>query len=87
MRPKKKPDWDNIAKKYSDMTNHNIWLDDSFVIEGTVKRFYSVLPRIEIHIRYLNMLYNKKQYDYISNRKDFIEFNLETNYFKMEDYR
>ena len=83
-RPITKPDFDNIAKKYSDMSNSNIWLDDSFVIDGTVRRFYSVLPRVEIHIRYLNMLYNKKQFGYVTNRKDFQENNLNLGYFKME---
>jgi Holliday junction resolvase RusA-like endonuclease len=65
-----KPDWDNIGKKYSDMSNSNIWLDDSLVIRGTVEKYYSVLPRIEIRLRYLNMLYNRHQYKSISKRYD-----------------
>lgn len=81
-RPLNKPDWDNLGKKYCDMSNHNIWLDDSFVIEGTVKKFFSILPRIEISIKYLNMLYNKHQYKSITNRKDYIEFNCNVDYFK-----
>lgn len=82
IRPINKPDWDNIGKKYSDMSNHNIWIDDSFVMEGTVKKFYSILPRIEISIRYLNILYNKYQYNSVSNRKDYSE-NYNVDYFKM----
>lgn len=70
-RPLAKPDWDNIGKKYSDMFNANIWLDDIFVIDGTVSKYYSVLPRVEIKIRYLNMVYNKYQYNSITNRKDY----------------
>lgn len=66
-----KPDWDNIGKKYCDMYNHNIWLDDSQVIGGTVNKFYSILPRIEIKLQYLNAVYNKKQYNAIINRKDY----------------
>lgn len=82
IRPLIKPDWDNLGKKYSDMSNHNIWLDDSFVIDGTVKKFYSILPRVEISIRYLNMLYNKPQYNSVSKRKDYNEeYNVE--YFKI----
>ena len=69
-RPITKPDWDNIGKKYSDMSNSNLWLDDNLVIDGTVKKYYSVLPRIEIQLRYLNMLYNKHQYDSIVKRYD-----------------
>ena len=71
IRPMAKPDWDNIGKKYSDMYNQNIWLDDAFVIEGTVRKFYSVLPRIEIRLKYLNMVYNKHQYSSIINRSDY----------------
>lgn len=59
--PVTKPDWDNIGKKYSDMFNSNIWLDDNLVKSGTVRKFYSILPRVEIYLDYLNMLYNKQQ--------------------------
>lgn len=71
-----KPDWDNAGKKYSDMYNTNIWLDDSFVIEGTVKKFYSILPRVEIYLKYLNCLYNRNHYNSIINRKDIDLLNL-----------
>lgn len=64
-RPIKKPDWDNIGKKYSDMFNHNVWLDDTLVVSGTVNKYYSILPRVEIRLSYLNMLYNKYQYNSI----------------------
>ena len=70
IRPLVKPDWDNIGKKYSDMYNHNVWIDDTLVISGTVNRFYSILPRVEIKLRYLNMLYNKYQYNTISKKID-----------------
>ena len=63
-----KPDWDNIGKKYSDMYNTNIWLDDSLVVSGSVNKYYSILPRVEIKLRYLNMLQNKYQYNSISKR-------------------
>lgn len=71
--PITKPDFDNIAKKYSDMYNHNVWLDDAFVKKGTVEKFYSILPRVEIKLRYLNCVYNKYQYNMVTNRKDFKE--------------
>ena len=59
--PISKPDWDNIGKKYCDMTNENLWVDDRLVIEGTVEKLYSVLPRVEITIDFLNMLQNRHQ--------------------------
>lgn len=76
IRPLTKPDWDNIGKKYSDMYNSNIWLDDSLVISGTVNKYYSILPRVEIELRYLNTVYNNYQYKSIINRKDFNNNNL-----------
>ena len=60
-RPINKPDWDNIGKKYSDMYNGNVWVDDSCVVSGTVNKFYSILPRVEINLNFLNCLYNKHQ--------------------------
>ena len=61
-RPINKPDWDNIGKKYSDMMNGNIWLDDTLVIDGSIHKFYSIKPRVEINLSFANILYNKYQY-------------------------
>lgn len=69
--PIDKPDWDNLGKKYCDMYNHNIWLDDALVVTGEVNKYYSILPRIEINLKYLNALYTKQQYNRIINRKDY----------------
>ena len=66
-----KPDWDNIGKKYSDMFNENIWLDDNLVISGTVNKFYSIKPRIEIYVDYLNCVTTQYYYDKITGRKDY----------------
>ena len=66
-----KPDYDNIAKKYSDMYNHSVWIDDALVIDGIVRKYYSILPRVEINLKYLNAVYNKKQYNSIIRRKDY----------------
>jgi Holliday junction resolvase RusA-like endonuclease len=66
-----KPDWDNIGKKYCDMYNHNVWLDDATVNDATVRKFYSILPRVEIRLRYLNSLYNKQQYNRVIDRTNY----------------
>ena len=68
-----KPDWDNIGKKYSDMFNANVWLDDQMVQDGEVHKYYSILPRVEIFVQYLNYCTNHYQYDRIINRKDYRE--------------
>lgn len=53
IRPISKPDWDNLGKTYSDMIQEQLILDDSLIIEGVSKKFYSIKPRIEITIDYM----------------------------------
>lgn len=69
--PYSKPDWDNIAKKYCDMFNYNIWMDDSLVIDGSVHKYYSVLPRVEIKLRYLNCVYTKNFFNAMISRSGY----------------
>lgn len=64
IRPTSKPDWDNVAKAYCDMCQGFLLYDDSLVIEGVSKKFYSVKPRIEITIEYMDDYdseFNKKK--------------------------
>ena len=68
IRPISKPDFDNIAKKYADMYNGNVWIDDSLVIDASIHKYYSILPRVEIRLKYMNMLFNKYQYKSVSNK-------------------
>ena len=83
IRPLSKPDWDNIGKKYSDMSNNNIWIDDIIVIDGTVRKYYSILPRVEIKLKFLNMVYTKSQYESIINKSNY-DINAKLEYFKGE---
>ena len=48
-----KPDWDNLGKKYSDMVQKHLILDDSLLFDGRVRKFFSSKPRIEITISYM----------------------------------
>ena len=67
------PDWDNIAKTYCDMVQDTLISNDSIVCRGEVEKFYSILPRIEVTLKYLTAYdckYNKKT---IENRKSFKE--------------
>lgn len=48
IRPTKTPDWDNIGKIIADGCNKLIWDDDSHVIQGTVEKFYSDDPRVDV---------------------------------------
>ena len=63
--PLSKPDWDNLAKTYCDMIQGTLIYDDSIIIEGTLKKRYSIKPRIEINIKFLDDFdsqYNKKKF-------------------------
>lgn len=66
IRPISKPDWDNVAKAYCDMCQGYLLYDDSLIIEGVSKKFYSVKPRIEIKIEYM------EEFDSIFNKKKII---------------
>lgn len=74
--PYMKPDWDNMGKKYCDMFNHNVWIDDALVIDGTVRKYYSILPRVEIKLRYLNCVYTKSFHDAMISRKGMEDIDL-----------
>ena len=54
IRPISKPDWDNIGKTYSDAIQGSLLYDDSLIIEGVSKKFYSIKPRIELFIEYMS---------------------------------
>ena len=69
IRPISKPDWDNVAKAYCDMIQNLLIYDDSLIVEGTSKKFYSIKPRIEITLSYMedfDSQFNKKK---ILNKK------------------
>ena len=55
------------------MYNSNVWIDDALTISATINKFYSILPRVEIDLSYLNAVYCKQQYTNIINRKDYEE--------------
>ena len=79
-RPMIKPDFDNIEKSYSDAFTDNIWIDDIVVVDATFRKYYSVLPRMEIDLKYSNQLYNKHQYKSMIHRKDFTD-GMKVDYF------
>lgn len=72
-RPINKPDFDNIEKSYADSFTGNIWIDDIVVIDATFHKYYSILPRVEINLKYSNQLYNLHQYKSMIKRKDFTD--------------
>lgn len=75
-----KADFDNLAKKYTDMFNENVWIDDNLIMDGEVHKYYSILPRVEIYIRYLNYMTSIHQYNQVINRRNFGENCLPISY-------
>ncbi len=67
------PDWDNLGKTYSDMVQKVLVSNDSVVFKGEVEKFYSVLPRIEVSVKFMTVYdckYNKRT---VEGRKSFKE--------------
>lgn len=79
-RPLIKPDFDNIEKSYSDAFTGNIWIDDIVVVDATLRKYYSILPRVEIDLKYSNQLCNIHQYKSMIKRKDYTP-DMKINYF------
>lgn len=52
LRPTVKPDVDNYVKGIKDGLNKVIWEDDSQVVDLTVRKFYSLSPKVVVCIKY-----------------------------------
>lgn len=50
IRPTVKPDYDNIGKIVCDALNKIAFRDDSSVVDGLVRKFYSENPRVVVSI-------------------------------------
>lgn len=57
------PDFDNLAKTYSDMIKGILLFDDRLIIKGASEKYYSTKPRVEVSISYM------KEFDSEYNRK------------------
>lgn len=63
------PDVDNIAKTYMDMIQKHLLLNDSLVVDLRVRKFYSIKPRIELSITYMEEHDSKYNSDKVSKWK------------------
>jgi len=50
LRPVTRPDWDNYAK-ITDALNCVIWADDNQIVTGTVHKFYTNNPRLQVMVQ------------------------------------
>lgn len=48
--PQSKPDWDNVAKTCCDAMNGVVFVDDSQIVEGIVRKRYSVNPSVSVMV-------------------------------------
>lgn len=62
IRPIVTPDFDNLIKTYCDMVQGTLLHNDSLIIEGTSKKYYSAKPRVEFTIEYM------EEYDSVFNK-------------------
>lgn len=67
------PDYDNIGKCYTDMLKNNLVCDDDLFWSGTVSKFYSVVPRVEITITYIASHESDYIYKKLKSRKSIKE--------------
>lgn len=51
LRPTSKPDFDNFAKVV-DALNLIVWVDDAYVVQGNVGKFYGDRPLFAVRVRY-----------------------------------
>ena len=67
------PDYDNVAKCYTDMLKNIVVVDDDLFHVGLVRKYYSVLPRVEITIRYIKLHESEYVYKKLKGRKSIKE--------------
>lgn len=63
------PDYDNVGKCYTDILKNVSILDDDIFHIGTIKKYYSVLPRVIIRITYLKHHESEYIYKKLKGRK------------------
>ncbi len=74
--PTSTPDWDNLAKTYTDCLQDVLLLNDNIVNPGHVYKQYSIKPRIEINLKY------QEEFDSKFNRR---KATSSSGYKKLED--
>jgi Holliday junction resolvase RusA-like endonuclease len=64
IRPISTPDFDNIAKTYTDALQDILLFNDNIINPGRVEKFYSIKPRLKIILRYqteFDSAYNRRK--------------------------
>lgn len=64
LRPLTTSDWDNLAKTYTDCLQDVLIMNDNIINPGSVEKYFSIRPRVEINIQYqrgFDSKYNQKK--------------------------
>ncbi len=64
IRPISTPDFDNIAKTYTDALQDILLFNDNIINPGHIEKFYSIKPRLKIKIKYqtdFDSQYNRRK--------------------------
>lgn len=69
LNPVDKPDYDNIEKCYTDMLTAVLTADDDIFYHAEITKYYSLIPRVVIDIRYLQKHESNYIYKKLKNRK------------------
>ena len=83
LMPVTRPDFDNIIKCYMDMSTDVLTVDDDIFWRGELRKYYSLLPRVEIKIRFLGKHESKYIYKHLKDRK-LIQEGLKSGQVKLE---
>lgn len=67
------PDWDNLGKSYCDMVQGAVVSNDSVVVKGEVQKFYSILPRVEVNVKFMTKYDCRFNKSSVEKRKSFKE--------------
>lgn len=69
LNPVDKPDYDNVGKCYTDVFTDVLTSDDDIFWRGEVRKYYSLVPRVVITIRYIKKHESNYIYKKLKNRK------------------
>lgn len=69
LNPVDKPDYDNVGKCYTDVLTDVLITDDDIFWRGEIRKYYSLLPRVQITIRYIRKHESNYIYKKLKSRK------------------
>lgn len=69
LSPVDKPDYDNLEKGYTDMFTDIVVIDDDIFYHAEITKFYSLEPRVDVRVSFLERHESEYIYKKLRNRK------------------